>query len=81
MGKNIKLGRLGGKCAFFCYFFLILEIMNKKEPITASEFAEARGKKQVIYCDYCQHDLKIEGFICHQSQEQANIGNNYFIID
>jgi hypothetical protein len=55
--------------------------MNKKEPITASEFAEARGKKQVIYCDYCQHDLKIEGFICHQSQEQANIGNNYFIID
>lgn len=33
-----------------------------------------------VYCDYCQHDLRTFGLICHDNQTQTNVGDNYFFI-
>ena len=34
----------------------------------------------IIYCDYCQQDLKTGGLVCHDSKTQSNFYGNYFII-
>ncbi|KLL04890.1 MAG: hypothetical protein MRERV_9c007 [Mycoplasmataceae bacterium RV_VA103A] len=40
----------------------------------------AKNKKPIIYCDYCQHDLRTEGLVCHDSKTQTNFYGNYFIM-
>jgi hypothetical protein len=35
---------------------------------------------KIVYCDYCQHDLRANGFLCHDSETQTNYYGNYFII-
>jgi hypothetical protein len=34
----------------------------------------------IIYCDYCQQDLRMSGLLCHDSKTETNFYGNYFIM-